>query len=87
MFGRDLAVAQIQLPHPAGDRSLTCREIEVLQLVAAGSSNKLIAKVLTISPETVKSHLKNIIEKLGAHDRTHAVTLGLRRGILQLCEC
>ena len=54
----------------------------MLQLVAAGSSNKLIAKVL--SPETAKSHVRNIIEKLWAHNRTHAATLGLSRGIMQL---
>jgi two-component system NarL family response regulator len=60
------------------------REVEVIQLVAGGNSNKLIARALTISEETAKTHVKNIIEKLGAHGRTHAVTLGLRRGILQL---
>ena len=64
--------------------TLTAREAEVLQLVAAGKSNKLIAHALTISDETVKSHVKNIIEKLGAHGRTHAVVIGLRRGIIGL---
>jgi len=62
----------------------TSREVEVLELVAAGNSNKLIATALTISEETAKTHVRNIIAKLGARDRTHAVALGLRRGIIQL---
>jgi DNA-binding CsgD family transcriptional regulator len=57
---------------------------EVLELLAAGNSNKLIATALTISEETAKTHVRNIIAKLGARDRTHAVTLSLRRGIIQL---
>jgi DNA-binding NarL/FixJ family response regulator len=74
----------LQIANYVGEQNLTSREVEVLQLVAVGNSNKLIARALTISEETAKSHVKNILEKLGAHDRTHAVTLGLRRGILQL---
>jgi DNA-binding NarL/FixJ family response regulator len=74
----------LQIAHYASDLTLTSREVEVLQLVAAGNSNKLIAKALTISDETAKTHVKNIIEKLGAHDRTHAVTIALRRGIIEL---
>jgi DNA-binding NarL/FixJ family response regulator len=74
----------LQIAHHASDLTLTSREVEVLQLVAAGNSNKLIAKALTISDETAKTHVKNIMEKLGAHDRTHAVTIGLRRGIIEL---
>ena len=66
------------------EQTLTVREVEVPTLVAGGNSNRRIARALTISKETVKSHVKNIIEKLAAHDRTHAVTLSLRRGILQL---
>ncbi|HEY0803095.1 MAG TPA: response regulator transcription factor [Steroidobacteraceae bacterium] len=62
----------------------TSREVEVLDLIAAGNSNKLIARALLICEETAKSHVKNIIAKLGARDRTHAVTLGLRRGFIQL---
>jgi DNA-binding NarL/FixJ family response regulator len=77
------AVAQ-QIAYYAGDPTLTSREIEILQLVSCGNSNKLIAKTLTIGEETVKTHIRNIIAKLGAHDRTHAVTLALRRGIIQL---
>ncbi|MBV9490976.1 MAG: response regulator transcription factor [Verrucomicrobia bacterium] len=63
---------------------LTPREIEVLQLVAAGNRNKEIAYRLSISEDTVHGHLKNILSKLDAHDRTHAVMIGLRRGILHL---
>jgi len=74
----------LQIAHHASDLTLTSREVEVLQLVAAGNSNKLIAHALTISDETAKTHVKNIIEKLNAHDRTHAVTIGLRRGIIAL---
>jgi DNA-binding NarL/FixJ family response regulator len=63
---------------------LTPREIEVLQLVSAGNRNKEIAHSLSITEDTVHGHLKNILSKLGAHDRTHAVMIGLRRGILHL---
>jgi DNA-binding NarL/FixJ family response regulator len=66
------------------EQPLTSREIEVLKLVAGGNSNKLIAKALTLSEGTAKTHVKNIIRKLAARDRTHAVTLSLSRGILQL---
>jgi two-component system NarL family response regulator len=55
-----------------------------LLLVASGHSNKLIGLTLTISEETAKTHVRNIIAKLGARDRTHAVTLAVRRGIMQL---
>ena len=63
---------------------LSEREIEVLQLVAGGNSNKRIAYALTLSEETVKSHMKNIITKLGVTDRTHAVVVAARRGIIEL---
>jgi DNA-binding NarL/FixJ family response regulator len=68
----------------AADDSLTVREIEVLSLISGGKANKVIADELSITEETVKGHVKNILSKLGAKDRTHAVTLGLRRGIIQL---
>lgn len=68
----------------ATDDALTAREIEVLALISGGKSNKLIADELSITEETVKGHVKSILSKLGAKDRTHAVTLGLRRGIIQL---
>lgn len=64
------------------DASLTPREIEVLTLVAAGNSNKLIAARLKINEETAKTHIKSILAKLDANDRTHAVILGLRRGVI-----
>lgn len=67
-----------------GDASLTPREVQVLQLVASGCANKAISATLEINEETTKTHLKNILAKLGARDRTHAVTLGLKRGIIAL---
>jgi DNA-binding NarL/FixJ family response regulator len=72
-----------QLANHMGDDVLSEREVEVLRLVAGGNSNKRIAGCLAISVETVKGHVKSVLGKLGATDRTHAVTLGLRRGILQ----
>jgi DNA-binding NarL/FixJ family response regulator len=64
------------------DDALTEREIEVLRMVAEGNSNKIIASNLAISEATIKGHLKSILSKLGANDRTHAVTIALRRGFL-----
>jgi len=68
----------------SADDDLTTREIEVLTLIAGGKSNKLIADQLSITEETAKAHVRSILSKLDAKDRTHAVTLGLRRGIIQL---
>jgi DNA-binding NarL/FixJ family response regulator len=68
----------------AADDALTTREIEVLTLIAGGKSNKLIADKLSITEETAKAHVRSILSKLGVKDRTHAVTLGLKRGIIQL---
>jgi len=65
-----------------GDESLSPREIEVLKLVAAGNSNHEIGMRLSVSRETAKAHIKHIMAKLSANDRTHAVTLALARGIL-----
>jgi len=73
-----------QVADHLADDPLTLREIEVLRLVAAGNANKLIADQLSITEETVKGHVKNILSKLGANDRTHAVTIGLKRGIIEL---
>jgi DNA-binding NarL/FixJ family response regulator len=73
-----------QLADHLADDSLTVREIEVLQLVASGNANKMVADRLSITEETVKGHVKNILSKLGANDRTHAVTIGLKRGIIEL---
>jgi len=67
-----------------GDEPLTDRELEVLRLVMDGNSNRDIAETLFISEETVKAHLKHILQKLGASDRTQAVAIGVRRGIIQL---
>jgi DNA-binding NarL/FixJ family response regulator len=66
------------------DAALTAREIEVLQLVASGHANKEISARLFINDETTKTHIKNILAKLGAKDRTHAVSMGLKRGIISL---
>ena len=63
---------------------LTARELEVLKLIAQGNANKEIAAQLSVREDTVKSHVGNILEKLGANDRTHAVTIGLKRGIIEL---
>jgi DNA-binding NarL/FixJ family response regulator len=73
-----------ELAQHAGDDALTEREIEVLRQVAAGCSNKIIADHLFITEDTVKGHVRNILEKLKANDRTHAVTIALKRGILEL---
>lgn len=67
-----------------GEDSLSEREIQVLRSVALGNSNKRVASELAITEETVKAHMKSILGKLSANDRTHAVTIALRRGILEL---
>jgi DNA-binding NarL/FixJ family response regulator len=67
-----------------GDETLSEREIEVLRKIAGGNRNSDIAALLFISEETVKGHIKHIMEKLGAVDRTEAVAIGIRRGIIQL---
>ncbi|HET6977399.1 MAG TPA: response regulator transcription factor [Pyrinomonadaceae bacterium] len=74
----------IELAEHQGDDALSEREIEVLQQVAAGMGNKIIAVHLEISQETVKAHIKNILAKLGAHDRTHAVSIAVKRGIIEI---
>jgi DNA-binding NarL/FixJ family response regulator len=68
----------------AADDTLSPREVEVLRLIASGNANKAIASHLAITEETVKGHVKNILAKLAANDRTHAVTIGLKRGIIDL---
>jgi DNA-binding NarL/FixJ family response regulator len=68
----------------AADDDLSSRELDVLRLIAAGNANKQIAGLLGIAEETVKSHITNILAKLGANDRTHAVTTALKRGIIEL---
>jgi DNA-binding NarL/FixJ family response regulator len=66
------------------DEALTSREIDVLRLIAGGNANKLIGDQLSITEETVKGYVKSILSKLGAKDRTHAVTVALKRGIIHL---
>ena len=73
-----------QLADHLTDEALTPREVDVLQHVAGGNRNRDIAERLGISEETVKAHVKHIMEKLGATDRTAAVAIGVRRGIIQL---
>jgi DNA-binding NarL/FixJ family response regulator len=68
----------------ATDDALSPRELDVLRLIAGGNANKVIAGQLSITEETVKGHVKNILAKLSAKDRTHAVTIGLKRGIIDL---
>ncbi len=74
-------VAQLLAQH-AMEEQMTPREIDVLSKVALGRSNKIIGHELSISEHTVKAHLKAILSKLGASDRTHAVTIATRRGFL-----
>jgi DNA-binding NarL/FixJ family response regulator len=73
-----------QLAEHMSDEALTEREIQVLSQIAGGNRNRDIAEQLFISEETVKVHIKHIMEKLGASDRTQAVAIGIRRGIIQL---
>jgi DNA-binding NarL/FixJ family response regulator len=73
-----------ELAEHAVEDDLSSREIDVLRLIATGNANKAIAGELSIAEDTVKSHVTNILAKLGANDRTHAVTIGLKRGIIEL---
>jgi DNA-binding NarL/FixJ family response regulator len=76
-------VAAVLAEH-LGEQPLTARELEVLQLIRDGFKNKQVADRLSISENTVNFHIKHIVEKLGANDRTHAVTIAVRRGLLAL---
>jgi DNA-binding NarL/FixJ family response regulator len=76
-------VAAVFADH-AVDEALTAREIDVLRLIAGGNANKLVGDQLSITEETVKGYVKSILSKLGASDRTHAVTIALKRGIIDL---
>ena len=73
-----------RLAEHLGDEDLTGRELEVLRLIRDGYRNKQIADQLTIAETTVNFHIKNLVDKLQANDRTHAVTIALRRGLLQI---
>ena len=76
--------ASCEIAEHATDDTLTPAEISVLRLIAVGNANKQIADQLSITEETVKSRVKSILSKLGANDRTHAATIGLKRGIIEL---
>src|SRR6266849_4636444 len=77
------AEASYELAEHATDDALTPAEADVLRLIAAGNANKEIAGQLSITEETVKGRVKNILSKLGANDRTHAAMIGVKRGIIQ----
>ena len=74
----------IRLAEHLGDEDLTPRELEVLRLIRDGSRNKQIAEQLSIAEGTVNFHIKNLVDKLGANDRAHALTIAFRRGLLQI---
>jgi DNA-binding NarL/FixJ family response regulator len=76
--------ASMQLAEHAIDDALTPAEIRVLHLIAEGNANKEIATQLSVSEETVKGQVRNILSKLGANDRTHAAMIGLKRGIIEI---
>ncbi len=73
-----------EIAEHAADSALTPREVDVLRLVAGGNANKEVASQLSLTEETVKSHIRSILAKLGAKDRTHAVAIGAKRGIIDL---
>ncbi len=87
---RSVHAGQRRIPHEvaaelaahATDDALTPRELQVLKQVAAGKSNRVVAAELDVSEDTIKAHMKNIMSKLGANDRTHAVMIALKRGII-----
>jgi DNA-binding NarL/FixJ family response regulator len=73
-----------EIAEHATNDALTPREIDVLRLLAKGNANKEIGAQLSLTEETVKSHIRSILAKLGANDRTHALAIGLKRGIIHL---
>jgi len=77
------AEASFELAEHSTDEALTPGEVDVLRLIAAGNANKEIAAQLSITEETVKGRVKNILAKLGANDRTHAAMIGVKRGIIE----
>jgi DNA-binding NarL/FixJ family response regulator len=81
---RIVPVVAAELAEHATDDALSPREVDVLRLIAGGNANKAVASQLSITEETVKGHVKNILAKLAANDRTHAVTIALKRGIIDL---
>jgi DNA-binding NarL/FixJ family response regulator len=77
------AEASYELAEHATDEALTSAEVDVLRLIAAGNANKEIAALLSVTEETVKGRVKNILSKLDAKDRTHAAMIGVKRGIIE----
>jgi DNA-binding NarL/FixJ family response regulator len=77
------AEASYELAEHVTDEALTPAEVDVLRLIATGNANKEIAALLSITEETVKGRVKSILAKLGANDRTHAATIGIKRGIIE----
>ena len=73
-----------EIAEHAAHSGLTTREVEVLRLVAGGNANKDVAAQLSLTEETVKTHVRNILGKLGANDRTHAVAIALKRGMIEI---
>lgn len=73
-----------EIAEHAADCALTPREVQVLRMIAGGNANKEIGAQLSLTEETVKAHVRNILGKLGANDRTHAVAIGVKRGIINL---
>jgi DNA-binding NarL/FixJ family response regulator len=73
-----------QVAEYATDDALTAREVDVLRLIAQGNANKVVADRLSITEDTVKAHVRSILSKLAANDRTHAVTIAIKRGIIDL---
>src|SRR5215469_16532523 len=84
--GKKIIVPEIamEMAEHHSDDELSSREIEVLRQVAAGNANKIVADNLSISEDTVKAHMRSILSKLGARDRTHAVTIAVKRGIIEI---
>ena len=84
--GRKHVPAEVaaRLAEHLGEESLTARELDVLRLIRDGHRNKQIADQLGIAETTVNFHIKNLVDKLGANDRTHAVTIAIRRGLLEV---
>jgi DNA-binding NarL/FixJ family response regulator len=78
------AEVAVRLSEHLGEDELTARELQVLQLIRDGHRNKQIADQLSIAETTVNFHIKNLVDKLQANDRTHAVTIAVRRGLLEI---
>jgi DNA-binding NarL/FixJ family response regulator len=73
-----------ELAEHSAEELLSAAEVRVLRLIAEGNSNKEIATLLSVTEDSIKGQVRNILSKLGAHDRTHAVTIGIKRGIIEV---